>query len=550
MRRPVPKLGTIESLMSDVSEELPVRFGPFLLLRSLGSGGMGTAYLASHPNWDGYLVVKRLHAQFMNDEIVFKRFIHEAKIATFVRHANVTPVVAMGTVGKEPFFATEYVFGIPLSVLLERIEQKKSEAMPYKLILRMSIALCNGLAAIHEALDVETGRPLELIHRDIGTRNILLGFDGSPRIIDLGLGKSVFSDWQTTAGFFAGSPDYMPPEQALGHSVDKRGDLYALAVTIWELLVGRKRIREATVALRIARAIEAQPEQLRRYRPEVSLDFEKCLQNCMQPSAEARPYDVTVLRQELEKELIRLNKSPTREEIKQWLDSSCAIILAKERRLLEQIEKHKLAHRNRDEDTHNTHYLVAQPIIFLPNHAAKQESELVKPSPWLKITTNASFGLQRIVRWWRQSSKQSRILLLGILSVIFSLCIMVAVVKTKRIQAVNVSQIKGREVSEPRQVPAIKNAKSNSAKTEKRKRAQRRKKKKAQRLSRRLSGSQLIERRSGLVRRIRTLRSRSFDVEWQKKLTKLSGKVSSSESVESLSQIDIELLRMEAEILR
>jgi len=536
--------------MSNVSEELPVRFGPFLLLRSLGSGGMGTAYLASHPNWDGYLVVKRLHARFMNDEIVFKRFIHEAKVATFVRHANVTPVVAMGTVGKEPFFATEHVFGIPLSVLLQRIEQKKSEAMPYELILRMSIALCNGLAAIHEALDVETGRPLELIHRDIGTRNILLGFDGSPRIIDLGLGKSVFSDWQTTAGFFAGSPDYMPPEQALGHSVDKRGDLYALAVTIWELLVGRKRIREATVALRIARAIEAQPEPLRPFRPEVSLDFEKLLQSCMQPSAEDRPYDVTALRQELEKELIRINKSPLREDIKEWLDSSCAIILAKERRLFEQIEKHKLAHKNRDEDTHDTQYLVAQPIIFLPSHTVKQESELAKPSYWLRLTTNASVGVQRLMFWWEKSSRQSRILLLGILSIIFTLSITVAFVKTQKTQAVDVSQIKGWKEPEPRQVRAIKNSKSNTTKTGKSKRSQRKKKRKAQRLSRRLSGSQLIERRRGLVRRIRTLRSKSFAVEWQKRLTTLSGKVSSSESVESLAQIDIALLRMEAEVIR
>ena len=143
-----------------------------------------------------------------------------------------------------------------------------------------------------------------------------------------------------------------------------------------------------------------------------------------------------------------MNKSPVREDIKQWLDSSCAIILAKERRLLEQIEKHKLSHRNRDEDTHDTQYLVAQPIIFLPNHTAKQESELAKPSPWLKLTTNASFGLQRIVRWWKKSSKQSRILLLGILSVILTLCITVAVVKTKKIQSVKLSQNKGREVPE------------------------------------------------------------------------------------------------------
>ena len=536
--------------MSNVSEELPVRFGPFLLLRSLGSGGMGTAYLASHPKWDGYLVVKRLHARFMNDEIVFKRFIHEAKVATFVKHANVTPVVAMGTVGEEPFFATEYVFGIPLSALLARIEEKKSEPMPYELILRMGIALCSGLAAIHEALDVETGRSLELIHRDIGSRNILLGFDGSPRIIDLGLGKSVFSDWQTTAGFFAGSPDYMPPEQALGHTVDRRGDLYALAVTIWELLVGYKRIRESTIALRIARAVEAKPEFLVRYRSEASTELERTLQNCMEPSVDKRPHDVSVLRQALERELIRINKSPSRDELKQWLDSSCAIILAKERRALEQLEEHKRAHKHRDEDIHDTQYLVAQPIIFLPQNGLKQESEFVRPSPWLKITTNLSIGAQRLTLWWAKSSRQSRLALLSIAAVILALVLTVVLVKKTPQIPVNAQQIEGLNVAKPRQVPLANDDNSKKTRNTEDRKTQRKKKKQNSRASRKLSGSQLRQRRSGLVRRIRTLRSKSFDVDWQKRLTTLSGKVSSSESVEGLSQIDIELLRMEAEVLQ
>ena len=97
----------------------------------------------------------------------------------------------------------------------------------------------------------------------------------------------------------------MPPEQALGNTVDRRGDLYALAVTIWELIVGRKRIREATVATRIARAVEAKPEPIRRYRSEVSLDLEKLIQSCMEPSVQDRPHNTSVLRQELERELIQ-----------------------------------------------------------------------------------------------------------------------------------------------------------------------------------------------------------------------------------------------------
>ena len=191
----------------DQIDSFPERFGPFVLLKMLGAGGMGTAYLAFHPETEQLLVVKRMHPELIREQQIFKRFTHEAEVATHVRHPNVAALVAMGTVDKEPFLATEYVFGIQWSRIVDRVEESLIDPVPLGIALHLSVELVSGMQAIHEARHLETGAPLGLIHRDIGSRNVLIGFDGRVRLIDLGLGKSILSDWQTAHEVLAGSPD-------------------------------------------------------------------------------------------------------------------------------------------------------------------------------------------------------------------------------------------------------------------------------------------------------------------------------------------------------
>lgn len=535
--------------MADAPEQFPVRFGPFFLLRLLGSGGMGSAYLARHANWDSYLVVKRLHPHFMEDATVFKRFIHEAKVATYVRHNNVTPLVAMGTVGKEPFFATEFVFGIPLSLLLDRIEEKMCAPIPYALLLHLAIGVSRGLEAIHQAVDVDTGRPLELIHRDIGSRNVLLGFDGRPRIIDLGLGKSVFSDWQTAAGVFAGSPDYMPPEQALGQHVDRRGDVYALAVTIWELIVGKKRIRESTVTKRITRALEAQAEPVRIFRPEVSLQMEAALQKSMAPNPQDRLPSATALISALEWELTRVNMAVSRERIAQWLDTQCATILAKERRIMRQIDDEALNFESTAADLKLTEYLVAQPIIFMPKVVQKAESALLRPSLWTRISVGIESQWNPMRLLWRRSSRSQRTMLLVIVGVIIVLVFVITATKIER-SPPGATQIEDVPVSKPRRVKVILPIPLDSQpspiykKSSKSKTDQKRPNLKA---ATRIEGS-IDKQKNEFVSRVRLLRPKRFDVSWQKRLTTLSRRISAIETKQDLLSIERRLKKMESEI--
>jgi serine/threonine protein kinase len=327
-----------------VEEQLPARFGPFVLLSLLGSGGMGRAYLARHRDWPGRLVVKRMHVHLLADEGLLKRFEHEARVATCVRHPNVAALVAMGTVESEPFFATEHVLGLSLTTLVERVEAGVMEPLPLDVALELAVGIARGVEAIHEAVNSDTGVRLDLVHRDLGARNILVGTDGRPKIIDLGLGKSVMADWQTATNMVAGSPDYMPPEQALGRNVDRRADVYSAAVTIWELLSGHKRIREPSIPQRLARAIEAQPEPLLTHRPDASPRLEAILQQAMAPRVESRTPTSTLLRTALERELEQVvreaERAGRRTDPARWLATACATALAKETRAIEEAEEH------------------------------------------------------------------------------------------------------------------------------------------------------------------------------------------------------------------
>ena len=317
------------------------RFGPFVLLRPLGVGGMGSAHLARYApaaatdtalSESQLLVVKRLHPELMQQPTILERFQHEAEVATHVRHPSVAQVLAMGTVGSEPFLATEFVFGVQLSTLIHRIESGSTPPAPLAPALDLCGRLAGGLRAIHEAVHSVSGAPLGLLHRDIGARNVMVGYDGGPRIIDLGLGKSILSDWQTSHEVLAGSPDYMPPEQALGTGVDARADVYALAVTIWELLAGRRRIREDNIPRRIERCIQAQPEPIREFRPEVSRRFEQLLMEAMCPERDRRLPSAVLLEKGLIAEQARVRGRP---EVAAWLDVACATLRARATRQLE-----------------------------------------------------------------------------------------------------------------------------------------------------------------------------------------------------------------------
>jgi serine/threonine protein kinase len=543
-----------------VTDEFPERFGAFTLVHQLGAGGMGTVYLALHPDSEQLLVLKRMHPELLNEQSILKRFIHEAEVATHVRHPNVAQVVAMGTVDKEPFFATEFVFGIQLSKIIDRIEGSNTPPIPLRVGLHLAVELARAVEAIHSARHLDTGAQLGLIHRDVGARNAMVGFDGHLRLIDLGLGKSILSDWQTAHQMMAGSPDYMPPEQAMGGRVDARADVYSCAVTIWELIAGKKRIREEGIAARITRAIGAQPEPLRPLRPEASVRLEGILQHAMHPDPDRRTPTATMLRKTLEEELARLGKKVPDSEIVEWLDFSCATIIAKERRIVD--DAVAKGRTRQGEVRAKTEFFFGQSggKLTLPKAYAYYEPRSTNDrQPALREQTNVGEPIGVLAalldpQAFRRASWTVKATLIGGAIVIPALLATVTVFllgprgpEVSPIESVDAAVIVDADtakvieppVEEPEDPIDLGEARPDSGVVID----------KSEGVDEPIRVSpEVSARKEALVTRIRLLRKRRFDLPWQRKVTTLGTRLSRARSGRELDDIEGSLRRMEREL--
>lgn len=540
-------------------DSFPARFGPFVLLRRLGAGGMGSAFLARHPEFGGLLVVKRLHPELLRDDTIFKRFVHEAEVAAHVRHPHVAAVVAMGTVDGEPFLATEYVFGIPISQIVDRVEQALVDPVPLAVGLHLGVELLKGLEAIHEAVHRETGEPLGLIHRDIGARNVLVGFDGHVRIIDLGLGKSALSDWQTAHQVLAGSPDYMPPEQAMGARVDGRADVYAAAVTLWELLAGKKRIRADAVAKRLELAVAAQPEALCDVRPDASRRLEAILKQAMATDPDRRTPTSSILRKTVDEERRDLGLRVSTEDVVAWLDAACATIIAKERRLLE--EAKALEQRAARPVRAETRFFVQPPPSASADPYAAYEAHEAPPKTGagLEAALGASPTAARLAEWvdpdrLAAAPASTKVVVgasvLGIMAVVAGLTAWI-LTPPPPVRAVGLPPPPPPPAARPALVappplppptppePPVEPAEATAP-------AEAPPPKRARTKTRRIA-KDVLQRRRGLVERVRTLRRQRFEIDFQRKLTRVSTRLSRARTHAALDDIEAALRRLEAQ---
>jgi len=524
---------------------------------------MGSAYLARHPEVGGLLVVKRLHPELMVDETVFKRFVHEAEVAAHVRHPHVAGVIAMGTVDREPFLATEYVFGMPMAQIIDRVEDNLVDPVPLSIGLTLGVELLQGLDAVHNAVHRETGEPLGLIHRDIGARNVLVGFDGHLRIIDLGLGRSVLSDWQTAHQALAGSPDYMPPEQAMGARVDGRADVYAAAVTLWELLAGRKRIRAESVTERLKYAVAAQPESLRDVRSEASPRLEAILKQAMAPDPDHRTPTADILLKTITEEQRAHGRAST-QEVVAWLDMACATIIAKERRLLEDAKG--LERRALRPVRAETRFFVQQPVPATedPYAAYEPSAEPARTATGVKAALGRlaeSEAAVRLSEWVDpQQIKKAPVSIKAVLiaSIVGFMALVAgttAWVLTPELPVRAEGLVAPPPPPAPRPIypppapppiaapePEIDPEPEPEIEPE----AAPPPSPKAHTRSSRTSKA-VLSRKRGLVERLRSLRRQRFEISFQRKLTKLSAELSRARSQRALDRIEASLSRLEAQ---
>ena len=207
------------------------------IIGKLATGGMAELFLARAPNTSGrpgpVVVLKRILPHLTEDPEFIRMFRDEAYLAATLRHPNIVQVLDIGKRGEDYFFTMEYVHGENLRAIL-RSAQKRGESIPLTHILTIALGITAALHHAHEQTD-EQGRPLQIVHRDVSPTNVLVAYDGSVKIVDFGIAKAAAGTHVTQAGMLKGKASYMSPEQCRAGQVDRRSDVFAIGILLFEM---------------------------------------------------------------------------------------------------------------------------------------------------------------------------------------------------------------------------------------------------------------------------------------------------------------------------
>jgi len=237
-----------------------MQVGRYQLVRRLAKGGMAELFLARAKGPGGFektLALKRILPHLAQDPSFVAMFLSEVKLASRLHHTNIVQIFDCGRAGGGYYLVMEYIDGPNLRGLA-RCASGLGLSIPPELCAWILAEACEGLAYAHEFCDPATGRPLELVHRDISLDNILVSREGTVKVVDFGIAKAVGQVHWTKTGVVKGKLSYMAPEQLRGLALDRRVDVYALGIVLYELLTGRKPF-DATQEASIARAILFEP---------------------------------------------------------------------------------------------------------------------------------------------------------------------------------------------------------------------------------------------------------------------------------------------------
>jgi serine/threonine-protein kinase len=242
----------------------------------LGSGGMGEVYQATDSKLGRSVAIKFLPEAFTHDNERVARFLHEARVLASLNHPNIAAIHGLEETGGRHFLVMELVPGETLAERLERGPMALDEAL--------------GIAAhIAEALD--SAHEKGVVHRDLKPANIKVTPDRRVKVLDFGLAKAFETDASavsqsnsptmsmaaTQQGLILGTAAYMSPEQARGKAVDKRADIWAFGVVLYEMITGKRLFEGEDLTETLASVVKQQPD-LSEVPPKVRRVLEKCLQ--------------------------------------------------------------------------------------------------------------------------------------------------------------------------------------------------------------------------------------------------------------------------------
>jgi serine/threonine-protein kinase len=323
--------------------------GRYAVFDELASGGMAAVHLGRLLGAAGFsrtVAIKRLHAQFARDPEFSTMFMDEARLASRIQHPNVVQTLDVVPIEKEILLVMEYVHGVPFASLLGASRRAGKRLHP-RVVAGVMAGVLEGLHAAHEVRN-EVGAPLGVVHRDVSPQNVLLGLDGTPRLIDFGVAKAMGKMHATREGQLKGKLAYMSPEQVRGVEVTRLSDVFSASIVLWEALTFERLFNGSNPADLIFRVLEAPIVSPRTKFPDLPLALDVVVMKGLSRDPTQRYATAREMAVALEAAVGGL--APAR-EIGEWVASLAGETLAARAKLLESIEQAVAASPTSGENT-------------------------------------------------------------------------------------------------------------------------------------------------------------------------------------------------------
>jgi len=297
----------------------------YQVIEKIAAGGMAEVYRGESAGIEGFrkqVAIKRVLTKLSANQEFIEMFLDEARLCAFLNHSKCVQVFDIGQATGSHFIVMEFVDGADLKAVLDHLASQNRRLLP-EVALLIAAQICEGLAYAHDCKD-HRGEPLNIVHRDVSPHNVLMTKYGEVKLVDFGLAKASSHLADEDEGMVKGKFGYLAPEICLGKGADKRVDIFAAGILLWEMLAGRRLfLGESDLeTFKLVRAAEV--PDIRTIRDDVSADVQAVLAKALAKDPEERFQTADAYAAALMAALVRLGRPASYQDLAKIVKDTAA----------------------------------------------------------------------------------------------------------------------------------------------------------------------------------------------------------------------------------
>ena len=288
----------------------------YQVVERIAAGGMAEVYRGESAGIEGFrkkVAIKRVLPKLSQNREFIHMFLDEARLCAYLSHSKCVQVFDIGQAAGAHFIVMEFVDGADLQGVLEHLQRHQLQ-MPVEVACLIAMHVCEGLAYAHDACD-HLGQPLGIVHRDISPHNVLMTRHGEVKLVDFGLAKASSHLTADEEDIVKGKFGYLAPEVTLGQGADRRVDIFAAGILLWEMLSGRRLFKGENDVETFKQVQAAVIPDMRQIRSDVGDDIAYVLQKALARDRDQRYLQAGDFAKDLSVVMQRLGKPVTYQDL-------------------------------------------------------------------------------------------------------------------------------------------------------------------------------------------------------------------------------------------